>query len=357
MVHLFSRALVVGHYLRLQDPRIRPFYYDLLERPYGAYRYLPRSWYRPLLGWRMHARSPYALMFGADENGARAMLDYGRHVPCKKIYYSLHIREYRNPARPEAEVTGGPKLAGACDWVITQDEDRGALLREHYGIGLDMIRYLPGAPLGEPARTPGFYFHDLLGIERGKRIALFAGSYSDGLGLDLILPSIASWPSNWVCVLHIPCSEARNDERDLGLKLMRVLLPGDRCYLSTRPIEPADMRRAMDSVDAAFVFYTCSPRIASTYMNNRKSGHSSGKLSMALRSGIPVVVNGYTNLPDIVKRNGCGVVIDGPGDIPAALEEIDRGFDSFSRGAIRAFQEEFDFRKAYESMPWPHAGK
>lgn len=291
-------------------------------------------------------------MIGIDENGVRSMLNYGQHVPCLKVYYSLHIREYQNPNRIDREIMDGPKLAQACDFVITQDAERADLFGKHYGVGPGKMLYLPGAPLGSPERNKGFFFHDQLGIAHDQRIALYAGSFYDGLGLDLILPSLPDWPANWVFVLHTHHRAMENVHMAFAIRLLKKILPAERFWISTQPLEHAHVRQALDSSDAAFACYNFVEANEQTHANNQKVGHSSGKFSTALRSGVPLIVNKYTNLPNIVRRHRCGVVIDSSADIPAALHEIGKNFELFSSGAIQAFKQEFDFQKAYYEMPW-----
>jgi glycosyltransferase involved in cell wall biosynthesis len=348
-IHLFTSASVVDYCRNSGFNHIQAYHFESLDTPYGWYRPLGHIGYPSLLGLRMHRRQSYAALIGCDEDGSFRMLKYGRWLKCPKIYYSTHIRE----KTPEKEWryfgTDGPSVAQACDYVFSQDEDRGQLLREHYGISPDRLRLLPNAPLGEARRRKGSYFYDRCGIPRDRKIALHFGAFLEGQCLEELVSSLSTWPEPWVFVLHSPLNR-RDMASRFAVKILMRLCPRDRLYVSTGVLGGGDLREAMDSADAAFACYTRVEEWPDTHLNNVKIGHASGKMAMALRSGLPVIANPYTDIPDIIRRYQCGVVWSESMTVRDAILALDAQYDTFSQGALTAFKAEFDFAKAYRDI-------
>lgn len=349
-LQIFTTSDVAEELSKRNDKRVNAFNIHVIRKPYGIYRLLPAHIFTSMMGLRLQGNAHYACMFGIDEAGTLLMLDYSRFVDSINLFYSFHIREKLPGKMWQTKRYSGPQLARSCDYILVQDKCRADLFNLHYDIERKKIKCCPNAPLGEPRRRKTSFFYDRLGIPADKKIALFAGSYNDGLGLDIIVSSIANWPEDWVFVLHTRYDLKKYGERAFGVRMLSHALPEGRFYLSKEVIPESEMQNATDSADVVFACYTYVEGDVNSQLNNQFIGHSSGKMAMALRSGIPIIANTYTNIPEIVRRHGCGEVIESSADIPAALSKIEAHYEEYSHGAINAFREEYDFKKAYDAL-------
>jgi hypothetical protein len=104
-------------------------------------------------------------------------------------------------------------------------------------------------------------------------------------------------------------------------------------------LEPLPYDRVDDVVAAADIGIAL---YRSESPNFRYCGKGSGKLNRYLRAGKPVIVDRNASLEWVADR-GAGVVVDGPHEIPAAIERITSDYDRFAAATARCFDADLAF--------------
>jgi hypothetical protein len=94
-------------------------------------------------------------------------------------------------------------------------------------------------------------------------------------------------------------------------------------------------------------FYVPQAGSAFTQRNLQTIGLSSGKLAYYLRAGLPVIVNRAASIAEVVDHDGLGVAVDGAAGIGAALQVVADAYDRYSAGALRFFDQQLDFNRAF----------
>ncbi|MDP2857591.1 MAG: hypothetical protein Q8P50_06375 [Bacillota bacterium] len=234
---------------------------------------------------------------------------------------------------------------GAAAWIV-QDEIRAAQLERENELPSDRKILLPLASggVGVPSEER---IRDCLSIPRDKHVAAMIGSLTYWSLAPEVIASTASWPEDWVLLVHERYGQAldllgRDPEYHKAVESGRV-------YVSLTPTETVDeMGCVLAGVSAGIALYHPDPRSAYTGLNLQHLGMASGKIATYLRYGIPVVMNEIGLYAAEARMHGFGVVVDGPKDIGAVLRELSD--PRWRAVALRYFTQRLDFELYREGL-------
>jgi glycosyltransferase involved in cell wall biosynthesis len=291
-------------------------------------------------------RPRYRCLIGVDPEGLALAHSLSRGAPV--AYYSLELLLTDDLARPSDLRLKAQerRLSQQAPFVVIQDEDRGRLLVEDNSLAWERLVLVPNAPLGPARRRRSDTWRARFGLASDRRIVLHAGSLGAWTGIESILESVASWPEQWVLVVH-----TRYDaESSAYVDRLRARAEPGRVFFSLRPVPRDAYNDLIDAADLGLAFYVPTGDSPYTGRNVQTIGLSSGKLAYYLRAGLPVVVNSTASIARLVARDGCGRAVGDASGIPAALQAIETSYASYSQRACEFFERHLDFGRFFEAV-------
>jgi hypothetical protein len=291
---------------------------------------------------------PYRCFIGVDPQGLVRADRLACATRAPLIYYSLELLL-------SAELTSASErrlklrervLCDRAAFVIIQDEVRGLLLAEDNRIPPERMVFVPNAPLGPAQRRSSDYWQRRFNLPPQTRVVLHAGSLGDWTGVEDIVSGTGQWPDDWVLVVHTRNHAEASPEVQ---RLRAVSAPG-RVFFSLNPVPRREYDALVEGADVGVAFYVYTPGSVYTQQNIQSIGLSSGKLAYFLRAGVPVVVNREATAGRLVRREGCGVAVNGGADVAEALRRIDHDYAQYSTSACRVFDEQMDFRRSFSEV-------
>ena len=319
----------------------------------GVFRFLParfQNYQRRLQVRSEHRRLPYSAVIAVDPEGLAYACDSlfkGVRIPF--VYFSLEIlfqRECKTDALrvlKEREIA----LSRQCKFAIIQDAERARLLAAENGLCERDFRLIPNSPLGETTDKRSTWLRDRLGIASDQLIVLQAGTHCVWTGLPHLLMSAAKWPENWSLVIQTRSSP---DPLSDYWKLMESLASRVGAKILSEPLNASEYSELVASADVGCAFYLPQPSCRFTGENIRFVGRSSGKAAYYLMNGLPILTNSDSNLSEIVRKAGCGEIVDSPFETNVALTRIVENYQTYSRNARNCFREFFSFREYFEPV-------
>jgi hypothetical protein len=177
-------------------------------------------------------------------------------------------------------------------------------------------------------------------------VVVHSGSLGDWTGIDAIVDSVASWPADWVLVIH-----TRFDaESSAYVEALRARADPRRVYFSLKPVPRRDYDALIDGADVGLAFYVPQAGSAFTQRNVQAIGLSSGKLAYYLRAGLPVIVNRAASIAEVVDREDLGAAVDDAASIGLALQRIEAAYDRYGVSALSFFDQHLDFNRAFDEV-------
>jgi glycosyltransferase involved in cell wall biosynthesis len=298
--------------------------------------------------WRRHRICPYRCFIGVDAKGLVLARQLSMSIDVPLIYWSLELllsQELKDKADlviKRKEATLSKKAA----FIVIQDELRARLLAEDNDLPVDKFILVPNTPLGPVHRRRLHHWHKRFGLSPDKKIVIHAGSIGTWTGISEIVTSTDTWPEDRVLVVHTRTDSHQTQEI---LELQRRADP-ERVFFSTHPSPRTEYDDLIDSADIGIAFYILVPDSSYTQENIRSIGLSSGKVAYYLRSGLPIIINNTTSLSDLVKDEGCGVVINDEQEIGQAIEEISRNYDKYRNNSYRCFEKRLNFTDGFAQV-------
>ncbi len=294
-----------------------------------------RSWV-PFL-YRQCLRERYGCLLGVDAHGLVLAGIPARLVGTPLVYLSLDLFFLRTATSPYHKILKWLEilLNRSTALTIVQDADRAKLLAQENRISLAQVLYLPNAPPGKANAVKTKILRETLGIEDGRRIVLHAGSI-DWWTNSLDLARAAScWPDNLAMVFHVPIP-LRTEYQQAFL----AQIDGRHTYLNQRSLQMNQLIELIRSADIGMALYP----VSEDNKNIFTMGFSSGKIAHYLQCGLPVVTTGLPTLRNFIERYHCGICIDRVEEVLSAVQTIINNYESFSRGAIDCFNQEFNLQ-------------
>jgi hypothetical protein len=154
-------------------------------------------------------------------------------------------------------------------------------------------------------------WHGLLGIPAGQRIFLNAGTLGDWVQVPEILSTVVYWPADSVLLLHSRTAEQEGGYRQ---QLSHLHVPG-RVFWTSASLSDKLLNSLVAHCNGSFALYrNMNPNISLT-------GTSSGKLMRSVMCASPVIASSFDSFR-FVSREGIGVQVRHPSEIPAAIREL-----------------------------------
>jgi hypothetical protein len=288
----------------------------------------------------------YACVIGVDPDGLALAETLAHGAPL--VYYSLELLlSWEITSADERRLKEGERaLSQRAAFVIVQDADRGRLLAEDNSVAWERVALVPNAPPGPARRQATRYWHTRFELPAESRVVIHSGSLGEWTGIEAIVESAAEWPRPWVLVIHTRYDAESSSYVD---DLQRRAAAG-RVFFSLKPVPHQDYEPLIDGADVGIAFYIPRPGSAFTQRNVQTIGLSSGKLAYYLRAGLPVIVNSGASIAGMVDAAAIGASVDSTQAIGPALERIAKNYASSSDNAIRFFDEQLDFSRAFAEV-------
>jgi hypothetical protein len=293
-----------------------------------------RKYYRPF----MMNMQKYDLVIGVDRQGVIEASLIADHLgaPYGFISYEIFFAEECGAHFKSAEIQACRNVA----FVVTQDGMRAAHLCKENSIPLEKTVIIPVAGRGVKKAKKNHFLNTMLNISEDNRIALFAGALDERNMINEIVGGLSYWPTNWAVVLH--GRYGRMDIQSLNVHgRLERLDQASNLFFSTEAIpDIRQMSKLIHSADLGIAF--SKPTFDSIYTGNniKYLGLSSGKISLYLQHGIPVLVNEIGEMSDYVREYQLGFVIDELSDIECLLKDYHKG--EWQQNCHEFFQEKLD---------------
>ncbi|TET39253.1 MAG: hypothetical protein E3J72_01000 [Planctomycetota bacterium] len=311
--------------------------------------------------YRLWKKKPYSLFIVIEPEGILPMKDIAyrssalyRILGIPFIYISLElllsgeITEPREKLFKNIEKT----YSRRARFVIIQDKERGDLFAQDNLIPIHKLQYLPNSPGGPLMKKRFNFWHEMLDIDKRKKILLHAGGLSEWTMLEDIIPASRKWPANWVLVIHTHFhANKMGEENKYRWEYLKDIAEGNsRVIFSEKPASRKLFDQLISSADAIIAFYKPVRSRRSGWSNIKVIGLSSGKVAYALRSGLPVIVNNETTLGEFVQKTGCGVCVETASETGSALRKIESNYGQYSEMAYKTFEEHLRFEKHFKKI-------
>ena len=233
----------------------------------------------------------------------------------------------------------------ASDLTIIQDEERWAQLRSSNNLSHGDHVIVPNSPrgilpeeFGNASKIESFK-EEYFGIGSDRRVVLHAGSISEGMRSAALAQSAKDWPEPFDLVFHSHSTIGRHDSYARSV----IEHGGDRVHLSTMPVDYDQLDTLYSAADVAVAIY--DPNLGPNF---RLLAGASGKLTHALKCGIPVISVGNPSIARILDRYGCGVGVDDVQDVGTAITEIRNRWRTYHEHALDCFARHYEFDRHFE---------
>ncbi|CAN5423035.1 hypothetical protein BH09BAC5_BH09BAC5_23420 [soil metagenome] len=157
-----------------------------------------------------------------------------------------------------------------------------------------------------------------LGIPADKKVVVFSGSMQVWTGVDKLLDCVEkNWDDRFWLLFHSRFE--LGNENEFAERIRTLNAKGFPVSLHNKPFENVDdLGTFLSQCDFGLVIYV---PIDHPYagMNIKEVGLASGKFSMYMMLGLPVIATNCLAYLDLMKEHDFGVLADSISDIPAQL--------------------------------------
>lgn len=261
-------------------------------------------------------RGKYNLVIGVDRDGLilAALLAGRLGTPYGMISYEIFFEDETSSSfkRPEAVASAG------LSFVVAPDERRGQLLVRENRIRDDTeMLFIPVAPMRSHPYQKRNDLRELLAIPDNKKILIYVGSIASWTGIKDLLAKANSLPDDWVLVLHDRYGDTESKIRNLAVPALQ-----ENVYFTDIEIPTNDdMHKLLHSADMGLALYKPDYSTIWAGKNLAEVGLSSGKASVYLQHGLPVITTHNEILSPLIQSHGLGYSVAGADDVFAVLEQ------------------------------------
>lgn len=316
----------------------------------GIWSFVPSPLYVPALILARHRRAPYVCVIGVDPAGLGKAETVAGWVGAPLAYFSLELmfdKELKGKADRDLKARERASSQRAA-FVVVLGSDRAEALGRENGIPDSRMVVVPNSPLGKASRSTSAYLRVRYGLGPESKIVLNSGSLDTWAGAHELIWSTRDWPEHWTLVCHTRYAQSYLDSQ--YFKALKCMAKTGRVVFSTDPVDRKTYPEIVRSADVGVAFYVPQDSDPAVGDNLRLMGLSSGKFAYYMQAGIPVLVNDVASLNRLVTTYRCGEVAVDPGRTVDALRAIFDNYSLCSAGALRCFDAEWDFARAFEKV-------
>lgn len=327
-----NKSVVINQYGRLGDFLRRLLFHKICSRYLIWFLVAAERFF-------LYKKQDFNIVIGVDSDGLIEAEFHRLITRTPVVFFSFEIMfesetssRYKNLEREASQFVR--------KWYV-QDDVRARLLHIENGLDLSRRVLLPlsSSGVGVPANIR---LRDKIGVPIGKNVALIMGSISSWSMTREIVQSVATWPNDWVLIIHDRYGRTLGELSALGIESTDLVK--DKIYLSCECSSNIDdMGEILAGVAIGLAFYRADYKTPCTGKNLEYIGLASGKISTFLRYGVPVILNEIGSYSELAIQHGFGYVVKDANDISMALSRCNCLAMS---DAARIFFEEFlDFEK------------
>ena len=219
-----------------------------------------------------------------------------------------------------------------CAWTIALSEERADFIRRENDLGTEHpIFVVPNAAAGPAGRLESRFYHDTLGLPSSARILLHAGSFWWTAAQELV-ETTSRWTGDWTVVFQSRFMAGRNGWQE-----------SSHFRLSDRVLPSELLDYAASSATIGLALYDASRA------NNRLMGTASGKISLYMKNGLPVIATDESGF-EWLEREHCGVCVSSVAEIPAAADRIWSDYECYAAHVRRYYDQSMDFTKRFRPV-------
>ena len=315
----------------------------------GGVRTTLRSWWervQQIQVDRMFAAGAYDLILGVDSAGLIKGYEYAKRLNVPLVYLSFEIF-FRDELSSRAEIEEKERECIAsqfADLVIIQDKWRAQLLATENRLSPDKFEYLPVSPEGSQRVRKSDYLRRRFNLSERQTLVLHSGSFVEWTYADELLENVATWPEDFVLVVHTKYKPGRTDRHIQAVQQAKL----SNVVLSTEPLPVDEYEQLVASADIGLALYKPVPPSRSSQKNIQTIGLSSGKFSFYMKYGLPVISVGQQTYAQLLVDYAFGENLDSFSEMPAALNRVRSNYAHHRVEAQRLFSEKLDF-----DIHWP----
>jgi hypothetical protein len=217
-----------------------------------------------------------------------------------------------------------------CAFTIALSPERGEFLRTLNRLGdRHPIFVVPNAAPGPAVRLPSHFYQDTLGLDPRRPVVLHAG----GMGwapAEALAAVAAGWGEDGPAIVF---------QGRLAAQMAGRPNAGAVRYSPT-VLPSALLDYAVSSADVGLALY--DDRKA----NDRLMSTASGKLCLYMKNALPVITTRLACF-EWVERDGVGVRIGEPEELPAAIRTILDDYDRYACNVRTVYAERLDFARTF----------
>ncbi len=287
----------------------------------------------------------YDLIIGVDRQGLIEAEMLHKITQTPFVYISFEIM-FESETSAHCKKLERNASRDVSFWVVQDKERAEQLQREnHLNTGNRFLLPLASSGVGEIAAER---LRDRLGIPDDKYVAITIGSVADWSMTREIIQSVASWPDDWVLIVHERYGRTSQSLEDALAEIAPLV--GKKIFLSNAATDSVDeMGNILSGVSVGLAFY--KPVFIGPYLGKNliHLGLASGKISTCLRYGIPVLMNEIGLFAKEAKAHQFGWVVESPGSIGGGLARFQDA--RLGVNAKNYFMERLDFN-CFEHDLW-----
>ena len=289
---------------------------------------------------RMFAAGAYDLVLGVDSAGVIAGYKYARRYGIPLVYLCFEM-SFRDELSIDTQIEEKERECIAsqfADLVIASDRGRAELLASENGLSLEKFEYLPVSPGGSHRVKGSDYVRRRFNLTERQTVVLHSGSFDSWTYAGELLENVTTWPEGFVLVVH---TRYKPSEADMYVQEMQqAKLPN--VVLSTEPLPQDEHEQLVASADIGLALYKAIPR---RYLqkNLQNIGLSSGKFSLYMKYGLPVISVGQQSYAQLLEEYHFGEDLASFNEMPMALDRVRSDYAHYRAEAQRLFSEKLDF--------------
>lgn len=289
----------------------------------------------------------YDLIIGVDRHGLIDASALSRLTNTPFIFISFEIM-FENETSAQYKSLERIASRDVSLWIV-QDEVRAKQLQSENLLQPSNKFLLPLASAGS-GELKTERLRDYLGIPEEKKVAIVIGSVASWSMINQIIKSVATWPDEWVLVVHERYGRTSKLLAKEGVASDN--LNDSKIFMSDAATEMVDnMGSILAGVSVGLAFYKPDFKKPDIGKNLFYLGLAAGKISTYLRYGIPVIMNEIGVYAEEARQYKFGCVVDVPELIATKFNEI--GQEESRSNAKIYFAHKLDFN-IYRNDIWSH---